>query len=390
MLWISVWLPELSPPRRNITTDSFLVQWERLEMCSMSKASEITNNVWQGPTPDPAAIDEEENRFDIYIEASDIANIPGPRYLKTIGARSEDGPQRLEFPSSGSVMPPSWSQNDIRDFVETCRWIYNLANPEGSDQSVDADGDTQMTSHKTKPRKILIHCGDGYTESSLLVVAYFMFAEGVPVHEAWLRLHCDKKRNFFAYSSDVNFLMGVQQRILQESPATRGRDITRLPDPAWLSRMDGSLPSRILPYMYLGNLPHANNPELLQALGIKRILSVGEPVSWNPTTLEQWGEDNLLLIDQVQDNGIDPLTGEFDRCLEFIGTSNETTPFPPSHIISISKSMYMELTFVFGSTERGKTDGTATLVHCRVGVSRSATICIAEVMAFLGLSFPRA
>ena len=40
--------------------------------------------------------------------------------------------------------------------------------------------------------------------------------------------------------------------------------------------------------------------------------------------------------------------------------------------------------------DEGKAQGTATLVHCRVGVSRSATICIAEVMKELGLSFPRA
>lgn len=40
--------------------------------------------------------------------------------------------------------------------------------------------------------------------------------------------------------------------------------------------------------------------------------------------------------------------------------------------------------------DRGRRNGTATLVHCRVGVSRSATICIAEVMRSRGLSFPRA
>jgi dual specificity MAP kinase phosphatase len=137
--------------------------------------------------------------------------------------------------------------------------------------------------------------------------------------------------------------------------------------------------------MYLGNLNHASNPEMLREIGIGRILSVGEPLAWagqgpnakqsyrdyNPddncpleSELEYdlrqrgWERNDFLYIDCVQDNGVDPLTDQFHRCLRFI--------------------------------EQAKKDGTATLVHCRVGVSRSATICIAEVMKELGLSFPRA
>ncbi|EEP80379.1 conserved hypothetical protein [Uncinocarpus reesii 1704] len=337
-------------------------RWERIEMCNMSHPSEISKNVFLGYTPEPSSSNsngDQKPPFDLMIETHDVANIPDPRYLTKVTTLLESGPQSIEFPSSGSIIASELSQVEVFDIIDTCRWIYHLAHPpEPEQEMVEADGDIQMVSLNSRPRKILIHCADGYTESSLLAIAYFMFAEGVPVHEAWLRLHCEKKRNFFAYPSDVTFLTTIQHKLLRESPAAKASRLVSQPDPDWMTRLDGSLPSRILPYMYLGNLTHANNPELLRALGIKRILSIGEPVSWQDADLQNWGSDNLMMIDDVQDNGIDPLTKEFDRCLGFI--------------------------------EKGKLDGTATLVHCRVGVSRSATICIAEVMASLGLSFPRA
>ncbi|RAL00929.1 tyrosine/serine/threonine protein phosphatase PPS1 [Aspergillus ibericus CBS 121593] len=338
-------------------------QWERLEMCEMSKASEISTNVWLGPTPDyllrpgscgPAPTEN----FDLLIEASELASIPGPRYLAKLNKQLEEGPQKLEFPSSGSILLPSGEHREVDDLVNTVRWIYYLANPDEPDHQPDADGDIPMIPITKTARKILIHCPDGYTESSLLAIAYLMFAEGISAPNAWLRLHSEKKRNFFAYPSDITFMSSVQGRLMQESPATRSHKIKSFPDPPWFRYCDGSLPSRILPYMYLGNLSHANNPEMLCALGIKRILSIGETVSWSSSEAAKIDPKNLLHITQVQDNGIDPLTQEFDRCLEFI--------------------------------RQGKSDGMATLVHCRVGVSRSATICIAEVMASLGLSFPRA
>ncbi len=149
-----------------------------------------------------------------------------------------------------------------------------------------------------------------------------MYAEGVPVHTAWLQMHRERNRNFFAYPSDVALLTSIQERILSESCARKGRLVAKKgsdESPTWFSKMDGSLPSRILPYMYLGNLTHANNPELLRCMGISRILSIGEPVSWDQKEKDKWGAENLVLVDKVQDNGIDPLTDEFEKCLEFIG-----------------------------------------------------------------------
>ncbi|KAL4975344.1 hypothetical protein BDW66DRAFT_68583 [Aspergillus desertorum] len=336
-----------------------LFQLERLEMCTMSRATEFAHNVWQGPTPDHllqagASGTPSADAFDLMIDANDLAGIPGPRYLANLAKRLLKEPQRMEFPSSGSLLTPSGESRDIDDLINTLRWIYYLANPEVTE--TDAEGDLSMDASPRKTRRILIHCPDGYTESSLLVIAYTMFAEGIPASEAWLRLHREKKRNFFAYPSDVAYLRNVQERILQESPANPPK--YRVLDPQWFKYCDGSLPSRILPYMYLGNLSHANNPEMLWELGIRRVLSIGEAVTWSDSDIARMGAENLMHITKVQDNGIDPLTQEFDRCLEFI--------------------------------RKGKSDGAATLVHCRVGVSRSATICIAEVMASLNLSFPRA
>ncbi|KAJ5488927.1 hypothetical protein N7539_003817 [Penicillium diatomitis] len=340
-----------------------LFQWERFEMRSMSRASEISKNVFLGPTPDymlrpHVRSPPKDECYDLFVEASDMANIPGPRLLGMIDKQLEGGTQRMEFPSSGSVVLPSGNTREIEDIVNTIRWIYYLANPDHSPETSDLDGDVVMGRTERPARRILIHCADGYTESSLLAIAYYMFAEGVPAPEAWLQLHCDKKRNFFTYPTDVAFLSHIQARLLQESPATGSVDTSCVWDPDWFLKMDGSLPSRILPHLYLGNLNHANNPALLRELGIRRVLSIGEVVHWSSDERSQWGSENLMFIHNVQDNGIDPLSEEIDRCLEFL--------------------------------RQGKDDGSATLVHCRVGVSRSASICIAEVMASQGLSFPRA
>lgn len=310
---------------------------ERVEMSTMTAASEIARNVWLGPTPDytidPSLLENDSALFDILIECSDSGRL-NPQLFQMIADGNDNGVSRpafLEFPSSGSIMPPSWSLTEADGILETCKWMYHLANgtsPQSPKlEQTDSEGDSPMSfspSVTRRPRRILLHCTDGYTETSMLALAYYIYSTGVPVSKAWLEMHTIKKRNFFAYPSDVALLNVICPRLLADSPALVGNGPAEIAsmikeEPRWLSNMDGSLPSRILPYMYLGNLAHANNPELLKAMGIGQILSVGEMATWRDGEKQKWGEDNICVVNGVQDNGVDPLTDEFDRSLAYIG-----------------------------------------------------------------------
>ncbi|KAI0925509.1 hypothetical protein AcV5_008226 [Taiwanofungus camphoratus] len=151
-------------------------------------------------------------------------------------------------------------------------------------------------------------------------------------------------------------------------------------------RFDGSFPSRVLPFLYLGNLNHASNAYMLHALGITHVVSVGECALVPPPHIEAsvsapscaspgpgahfvpgkgpdgqgslWIEERegrikVLDIKGVCDDGIDTLEPQLEPICEWI--------------------------------DRAREDGGKVLVHCRVGVSRSATVTIAYVMKHLGL-----
>ncbi|KAF7337065.1 hypothetical protein MVEN_02143700 [Mycena venus] len=157
-------------------------------------------------------------------------------------------------------------------------------------------------------------------------------------------------------------------------------------------RFDGSFPSRVLPFLYLGNLNHASNAYMLHALGITHVVSVGEcalvpppghctaPADAACTSAtcranhsanahfiqgkgpgnqgslwieEREGRIKVLDIKGVCDDGIDTLEPQLEPICEWI--------------------------------EKARQEGGQVLVHCRVGVSRSATVTIAYVMKHLSL-----
>ncbi|KAF9551040.1 tyrosine/serine/threonine protein phosphatase pps1 [Mortierella hygrophila] len=123
---------------------------------------------------------------------------------------------------------------------------------------------------------------------------------------------------------------------------------------------EGSFPSRILPFLYLGNLAHASNPGLLKSLGIQYVLSVGEQAHGLNVHMGEVGSEDkstqfmVKLVDDMYDNGVDPLWRHIENAVAFV--------------------------------DEARKNNTRVLIHCRVGVSRSATIVIAYLMAYYNLS----
>ncbi|KAK9468564.1 hypothetical protein V1512DRAFT_259787 [Lipomyces arxii] len=312
---------------------------ERREMTAMSAATQVTEKMYFGNLADTA--DESDvAQFDVYVECISQASIPTLDYMRTIDQSMAVGPHpvsaHLDFPSSGSLMLGNLTDSDLDLIVLFCEWLHKH---------------THENNHR-----VLLFCLDGYTETSMLGLAYLMYTTGVSAPQAYIDLHKKYDRAFFTFPADLVLLNHLQPRLLQRSPTAV--TIAREPIPDWFMLMDGSLPSKIFPHVYLGNLGHANNPELLRHLGIKRVLSVGEVIDWHQYDRDKEWFTRLMYVDQVQDDGIDSLSRSIEDCLEFL--------------------------------DEGFRVHEPTLVHCRVGVSRSATVCIAEAMRREGMSLPRA
>lgn len=178
--------------------------------------------------------------------------------------------------------------------------------------------------------------------TSMLAVSYLMYSKGISLRDACARLCIPRK----ILTRNKELLHHLQYYIPRYSPAHEGSDFGKVFGAEWaedklhltksLDPIPQHMPSKIFDNVYLGSIEDANDHDILSALGITRILSIGEKIK-PPTYVEH------LEIEDVLDDGVDSLAPHISRCMEFLSNS-------PS---------------------AGK-----TLVHCQKGTSRSAIICM--------------
>lgn len=105
---------------------------------------------------------------------------------------------------------------------------------------------------------------------------------------------------------------------------------------------DQGVPVNIVDNLYLGSAAHAAQKELLERLGITALLNV------SPNCPNHWPERFEYETIPVEDNSTADIKVHFVKAIEFIN--------------------------------RVKSKGGKVLVHCKAGVSRSATLCLAYLI----------
>ncbi|EGW30103.1 uncharacterized protein SPAPADRAFT_63721, partial [Spathaspora passalidarum NRRL Y-27907] len=312
----------------------------------------------------------------------------------------------LEFPPSGSIGIGDCKGENLQSIINTCKLIY-LYSSSASSSALSS----------------LIYCSDGYTECSLLVLSYLMYVEDVPLEDAILTLHLKYGRPFYIFNSDVIILRKLQPLLRKFSPKRRttidwgkldtltNQDLNEIllgpvrtvpklghihnsDDESdeedeieidWVKEVEGSLPSKILPYLYLGSLKHASCLPLLSKLEITHIISVGETLPWlnGYKFLHNNEITHTKLAHNMEVSEILPKHGHGRHTT--VKSVMKVNNLEDDGIDELARQLPHILHFIENHYQHGK-----ILVHCRVGVSRSATVVIAEIMKRLNVSLPYA
>lgn len=299
----------------------------------------------------------DKTQFKLIIQCHEEALLPSLASLEAIfldlNNKTERTHNYLEFPASGYIRPQDLTQANVLSILNLLKLVCLLI--------INND-------------KVLLFSYDGFTGFSMFLIALDSMLKKATIEDSILNLVDDNVKLYF-FKSDYIVLHQLNQVFPQEidyqMETTIGACRITPHNYDWFKfNQDNNFPSKILPELYLGSYEHSNSFSILNFLQIEHLVSIGtlpdwlfgmtddlQPIfSFNNSKIYEIFIDNknlptvksIIFIEDFKDDGKDSMLPLLIEC--------------PSHIQSK----------IFHTNK--------TLVHCRIGVSRSASLVIARIM----------
>ena len=241
---------------------------EMLESHSMTKASQVCPGFWVGHSSDvPTDVDgvaqhDPRHYFDLCVHASEAHDMPTTSSLRSIPkllgemdarraeSRMDATPSKAQASAAAAALrkilsppaspaEPTPANNSYRkrrrspsasDHVQlpvagsSRTWMGMMRNLTVMTERVV---ETVYCFQKLiegreddgQKRTVLVHCQDGYTESTIITLAYVMSAQELTLPEAYVYLQNTAKRSFFLFASDKNLLRRVDNKLASDRRA---------------------------------------------------------------------------------------------------------------------------------------------------------------------------
>lgn len=239
----------------------------------MTRATEVVEGFWVGNDWDvPGGADDgagAEMAFDVCVRCSECSDIPSTSAMSQCYRRLADLDKRRGKADDGShswtASPATLALRNLLSPTSSPTGLPDVPSKRGASSPIEEDGrqrrsrqDAEYVSiecagtgrpyrplpagspsmldrfvefiyHLRKlvegrdkagiKRRVLVHCQDGYTESSILVLGYIMSSLSVSLPEAYLHLQNTAGRSFFLYPTDKGLMNRLDQRLAADRKA---------------------------------------------------------------------------------------------------------------------------------------------------------------------------
>lgn len=343
-----------------------LLKWEQNLLWKFNSMKWLNKNICLGNLIDFNYINNlPKNDFDLIINCNEFCSIP-----KVLDSNY------IEFPSSGYLDFNHCNLNDLINYLNFLKLIEKLVHENKNIFIFSFDGFTGLTLLTLSISLIL---GEGHLED--LILQLYERNDYIKLYYFKNDLVFLKKFEKFIFYGKNNFKIGEKLNFINYNhlPITK---INNKVD--WFNyNKDNNFPCKIFKNLYLGSLNHANSEIILKTMKFNRIISIGEKPKW-----VNYEKKNLLFS----------YLNEQDEVIEIFELKIKDPELPHLKLVIFinnlkddGKDRIYELLMTVPKHIQSKylinpNDLTKTLFHCRIGVSRSASLVIACLMKYQKLS----